>query len=130
MERITYDCINYNISLYDLVIPTTDVLYKLCLSKDKTKLVMISIIRFITLLIIFYVLNSKDFITFDMNKIIKTFIFSMFVAYLIINLVYIPIAMMKEVTVDKYFLEKTVDGLANVLYENKVSKPANLPPTF
>ena len=86
MERITYDCINYNISLYDLFIPTTDVLYKLCLSKDKTKLVMISIIRFISLLIIFYIMNSKGFITFDINKIIKTFLFSMFMAYLIINL--------------------------------------------
>ena len=128
MERITYDCINYNISLYDLFIPRTDVLYKLCLSKDKTKLVMISIIRFITLLIIFYMLNSKGFITFDMNKIITTLLFSLFIAYLIINLIYIVIAMMKEVTVDKYFLEETVSGLADTLFKNKVSKPANLPP--
>ena len=128
MNRITYDCINYNISILHFFIPSLDVLYKLCISKDKTKLVLISIARFLILSVIFWVMWSRKWITFDMTKIITTFIFSLYVAYLLFNLTYIVIAMIKKVVVDKDVLEETVDDLANVLYNNKVSKPAQLPP--
>ena len=49
-------------------------------------------------------------------------------AYLIVNFVYIIVVLMKNVVVDKEVIEETVDDLANVLYQNKVSKPAQLPP--
>lgn len=130
MQRITYDCINYNFSVYDLFIPKIDVLYKLCISSDKTKMVLISIIRLIVLMGIFYFLYWMKWIAFDMNKITPTLLFSLFMAYLIVNLTYIIIAMMKKVVVDKDILEETVDDLAGVLYQNKVSKPANLPPAL
>ena len=68
MDRITYDCINYNISVFDLFIPPLDVLYKLCISSDKTKLVLISMARFLILLVLFYFLWAKKSVSSRPNS--------------------------------------------------------------
>lgn len=124
MDETTYDCIEYDISIFHLIIPPSHILYKLCLSTDKTKLVLISIIRFIILLYLFNYLRSKKIITWDMNRTITTLFFYLFAGYLIINILYILISLFKYVVIGQDELNNIVTGLAQTLQSSKVTRPA------
>jgi len=126
MDETTYDCIEYDISIFHLLIPSSHILYKLCLSTDKTKLVLISIVRFIILLYIFNYLRSKKIISWDMAKTVTTLIFSLFAGYVIINGLYVIISLLKHVVMDENVLNRIVGDLAQTLHASQVSKPANL----
>lgn len=122
-----YDCIYYKPSFLDLFFPNIAVLYKLCLSEDKTKLFLISLTRIIIYLTLFLYLRSYEIIELNLNNIPKTMFYSFIVSYIIMNIFYIIIVLFKEVAINKYELDETSTKLALALKQQvSVVKPTVL----
>lgn len=117
------DCINYNPSIFDFIILPYQILFKLCISVDKTKLIIVSLIRLILCIYLFNYLNSKKWIEWDINLIPQIIFYLMFAMYIITNVIYIIILLIKKPILDKDLLEKTAIETAMKLKKEQMSKP-------
>lgn len=124
-----YDCIKYKPSFINYFFPSGALLYKLCLSEDKTKLFLVSFIRLIIITIIFFVLRAFGFIELNLNKLGKTSAYGFMLSYLIINFIYLVIILFKQVAIDKYELQETTSQLAKALQKEQIVKPKILDKT-
>lgn len=114
-----YNCIEFNPTLIDLFLPSYKILYKFCLSTDKTKLFLISLCRLCFWSIITASLINNDYISQNDN----TIIFLILITYIIINLFYIMILIFKRPTIDK----KVMDNISTDIVKEVKSKPLTLP---
>lgn len=116
------DCISYNPMSYDSIVLPYHILFKLCLSSDKTKLVCMSVIRLIILLILFNFLFNRGIIELDANKIPQTVFYILFAFYLFMNIIYIIVAMFKKPVMSKDKMDAITSELAKQLHDDKLSK--------
>lgn len=107
---------------YDLIILPYHILFKLCLSSDKTKLVCMSVLRMIVLLCIFNFLNNRKYIEFDTDKIAQSIFYIVCVSYIFCNVIYLIVALFKKPTMSKDQMDAITTGLAEQLHEDKLSK--------
>lgn len=117
------DCVNYNFSYYDLVIPRIEIFYKLCVIRDKTNMFLISIIRLFIILMIFHYLSNKKIIEWNMNTPIKTLLFSMTIVFLMANIVYLIVLLYKIPAIDEKQLEEETTKNAKYYYDIQFTKP-------
>jgi hypothetical protein len=116
------DCIYYTFTIKQLFLPSPQLLYKLCVSYDKTKLFIVSTIRLFIIASIFQYLLTQGIMVWDRHRLFRTSLFLLVLLYLIINILYIPIILLKSPAMDKDELDNTVIGLAETVYENRLVK--------
>lgn len=93
------NCINYNLSILDLIIPPYTVLFKLCEPRDKSKLFVISFIRtciLFYLTIYLYQNPIQNFINNNKNNNIPIILFIVMASYTFINLLITSIIIYKN----------------------------------
>lgn len=118
----TNDCINYKPSIFDLIIPQHHVLFKLCISVDKTKLILISLIRLMIIIYSFNYLKSHKWIEWNVNKTPQILFYILLGLYVITNVIYIIILFIKKPIMDKDQLDETSNKIALELKFNQLSK--------
>jgi len=114
-----YNCVEFNPTLIDLFLPSYKIIYKFCLSTDKTKLFFISLARLCFWSILTASLIKNDYIGQNDNAIV----FLVLVAYILINLFYIIILIFKRPTIDK----KVMDRISTDIVKEIKTKPLTLP---
>lgn len=114
-----YNCINYYPTFIDLFVPSYQIIYKFCLSTDKTKLFLISLSRLCLWIMIFTGLIGSNNIGRDNN----TIIFFILLTYIVVNLIYIIILIFKKPALDK----SVMDNISNEIAKSVKSKPLTLP---
>lgn len=114
-----YNCVEFNPTLIDLFLPSYKIIYKFCLSTDKTKLFLISLARLCFWSIITASLINNNYIGQENN----TIIFLILVTYILINLFYIIILIFKRPTIDK----KVMDHVSTNIVKLIETKPLTLP---
>ncbi|ARF11199.1 hypothetical protein Klosneuvirus_1_56 [Klosneuvirus KNV1] len=114
-----YNCVDFNPTLIDLFLPSYKIIYKFCLSTDKTRLFLISLARLCFWSIITSSLINNGYIGQENN----TIVFLILVAYILINLFYIIILIFKRPTIDK----KVMDRVSNGIIKEIKTKPLTLP---
>jgi len=120
------DCINYKPSIFDVIILPYHILTKLCISYDKTKLILVSMIRLAVLVYIFNLLKSYKIIEFNSEKIPQTLFYVIVAFYLFLNMVVIIVALFKKPAFDKDEIDRNATEIAQHLKQNQLSKP-NIP---
>lgn len=115
----TYNCINYNPNFIDIFLPSYKIIYKFCLSTDKTKLFLISLCRLCFWLLIFASLTNNNYISQEDN----TIIFIVLLSYILINMVYIIIVIFKTPAIDKKVMDRISTDVARLVK----SRPLTLP---
>lgn len=116
------DCISYNPTSYDIIILPYHILFKLCLSSDKTKLILMSAFRLIVLLWLFNYLESAKIIEFDVNKIPQFTFYLIIAGYILLNIFYIIVALFKKPVLSKDQMDTITTNLAKQLHEDALSK--------
>jgi hypothetical protein len=116
------DCINYYPSSYDLIILPYHILFTLCVSTDKTRLILVSIIRLFILLIIFNYLEKYEVIQFNQTKPPQNVFYCILAFYIFLNIIYIIIALFKKPTISKEQNDQIINDLAEQLQEHKLSE--------
>lgn len=115
----TYSCISYYPTFIDVFLPSYKIIYKFCISTDKTKLFLISVCRLCFWLIIFAGLINNNYISQENN----TIIFLILATYIIINLAYIVIVIFKKPVINK----EVMDTISTEIIAEIKSKPLTLP---
>ena len=90
------DCTTYNYDIKSLLVPSDAIFFKLCVSFDKTRLFLMSVLRIIVYCLIFYVLRLLNIAEWCTNSLIKKSIYSLFVVLIIINVIYLGIVILKR----------------------------------
>lgn len=116
------DCIHYKPSMIDLIIPSYTIFFQLCISFDKTKLILVSLIRLIIFIYIFSYLMSKNWIEWNVEKIPQMLGYLLLGFYVVINVVYIIILLIKKPAIDKDELEETATNVATTLKQVQLSE--------
>jgi len=115
------ECSDYNVSWSHLFIPPIQILFKLCNTYDKTNLFLVSLIRLGILSSLFYILKNRNVIEINKDKFLKSTVFIIFVVYLVINVIYLLIVLIKKAVINKNELENTANGIASYLENNKLT---------
>jgi hypothetical protein len=84
------NCISYNPSTIEIFIPSPIIFYTLCVSTDKTSLFLISLIRLIIYVLIYYCLN--DIIDYNVYQSLQYTLISI----ICINIIYIGLVVSKN----------------------------------
>ena len=116
----TYNCINYNPNFIDIFLPSYKIIYKFCLSTDKTKLFLISLCRLSLWLIIVASLINNNYISQEDN----TIIFIVLLSYIIINMVYIIIVIFKTPAIDKKVMDRISTNVATLIESIPLTLPS------
>jgi len=99
------DCVSYNQTTLELFVPSSIIFNTLCVSTDKTSLFIISLIRLLMYIIIYYVLN--DIMDFEENKIIQYLL----IIIILVNILYTGVVVAKtpvfSIGADRSMFEKT-----------------------
>ncbi len=114
------ECINYTYSLLELIVPSAQIQRKFCSSIDKTKILIISLLRLFIVCILFKYLNKNEFVLVSLNNPIKLTLFMICFVYFIINIVYIVIIFSKKPEYDQQQLEQEASIISLALEQNKV----------
>lgn len=85
---MSISCQPYEQSIYELFLPSHIIFLKVCMSIDKTNLFIVSFIRLLFYIIIYYAIND----VVKTNKYVNIFFMSM----IIINIIYIGIVVAKD----------------------------------
>jgi hypothetical protein len=105
MSTSKIDCISYIPSTLELFIPSQVIFSTLCLSTDKTNLFIVSLVRLLVYIIIYYVTN--DIINLENHLTIQYLLF----ALICVNILYIGIVVTKitvfSVSSERSMFEKT-----------------------
>lgn len=117
------DCINYNFSYFDLLIPSYEIFFKLCVARDKTNMFLISIIRLIIVYYIFTYLSTKKIIEWNMNMPIRTLLFCLMITFLFTNIIFLIVLLFKMPAIDEKQLEKDTTNAAKYYYDIQFTKP-------
>lgn len=118
----TTDCINYKPALYDLLITPYHIFLKLCVSYDKTNLILVSIVRLIVIILIYVLLKGYKIIEFNTERIPQTLFYVSYIYFIIINVLYIIIILFKYPAIDKNEIEETTSNVAQILKQTELSK--------
>lgn len=98
-------CISYESSNLELFIPSPIIFSTLCISTDRTSLFIVSIVRLLFYIILYYALS--DIIDLENYRYIKYIILTL----IVVNIVYIGFVVSKDTTfsvgADKSVLQKT-----------------------
>lgn len=98
-------CISYESSTLELVLPSPIIFSKLCVSTDRTSLFIVSFIRVIFYVILYYVIN--DLIDLEHERYIKYVLLTV----IVVNSLYVGIVVGKNTSfsigADRTVLEKT-----------------------
>ncbi len=84
------DCISYTSSTLEIFIPSPIVFSTLCVSTDKTNLFIVSLIRLIMYMLIYYGIN--DMINYDDHRTIQYILVTM----ICVNILYIGLVVSKN----------------------------------
>jgi len=93
---VSNNCLTYNFSWFDFILPSKEIFQKVCISYDKTYLFLTTIVRFALFLTLaftfkkYYVINGLN------NKNIETHIFYILLIYSLTNIIFIIIILNKE----------------------------------
>jgi|688.fasta_scaffold610127_2 hypothetical protein len=116
------DCVKYNPSFFDLFIPQYQILFNLCVSYDKTKLIIMSVIRLCLFIFILKFMNIKKIITFDLQKTFHTALTIVLFSYIFFNVIFIIMILIKKPIFDKDQIENNTNMVAKTLVDNKITK--------
>ncbi|VBB18234.1 hypothetical protein YASMINEVIRUS_697 [Yasminevirus sp. GU-2018] len=98
-------CISYESSTFELFIPSPIIFSTFCVSTDRTSLFIVSVVRVLFYVILYYVLN--DIIDMEQYRYIKYVLLMM----IIVNIVYVGFVVSKDTTfsigADKSMFAKT-----------------------
>lgn len=119
------DCVNYNFSYYDLIIPRIEIFYKLCVIRDKTNMFLISMIRLLVVYVLFNYLSNNLIIEWNMNAPIRTLLFSLMTVFLMSNIVYLIVLFYKMPAIDEKQLEEESTRSAKYYYDVQFTKPVH-----
>jgi hypothetical protein len=119
---MTVDCINYNISIFDFILPPYQIFFKICLSFDKTKMFLVSMIRLFVWLVIFKILRSKQIVEWDPNNNFKVFTYLTMILIIFINVIYILFLLIKTSAINKYDLGDIAGETALYLKKNQLGR--------
>lgn len=120
------ECINYNISFLDLIFPPFYIFFfKLCTTRDKTKIFLISLFRICLIFGFFYYFNHKGLIAININKLPNLFLFIILLFYLLLNVIYILIILfLVKPEINSKKLREKAKEVSHYLINHKLSKPA------
>lgn len=108
------DCISYTSSTLEIFIPSPIVFSALCVSTDKTNLFIVSLIRLIMYMLIYYVVN--DMINYEDYKTTQYIL----ITFICVNILYIGLVVSKTtlfgIGTDQSMFEKT-EGKNNLVYD-------------
>ena len=90
MDNNTIDCISYVPSTLELFIPSDAIFSTLCVSTDKTSLFIMSFIRLLVYIILYYVID--DMINYEKYKTLQYLL----VIMIFVNILYIGIVVAKN----------------------------------
>lgn len=116
------DCITYEFSYYEFLIPSYKIFLKLCTSRDKTKLFIMSVIRMYIIYTLFYYLKDNKMIGWDKENWKRIIIYILSAMFLFINFMYIIVLLIKKPAIDKNDVENTFSQLAEELHNIKLTK--------
>jgi len=119
-------CIEYDFSLLDLLIPSRHIIYKLCISRNKTTLFIVSTLRMLFWGCIFLFFYKKGIVEWNYNKSLRTIGFSIFLLILIVNIGYLILVVFKKPAIDKYLMDENSTELANYLDDAKLTGPSRV----
>jgi len=110
-------CFNYDYKIWHFIIPPTQTIYKLCISSDKTKLFLVTLMRFIIVLYLFDFFYTNNLIRFKTTSFFKYFGFIFLLLCFIFNLiililVFIKMPILNEKAMNTY-VGKQVDIIEN-----------------
>lgn len=116
------ECVNYNPSIFDIIIPSHHILYKLCVSYDKTKLVIFGVLR-----TLFWFMMLKTFVYYELAKWNtshsgQSLFYVCLLFFILSNILYTFIVLFKKPSIDKALSTEIANNLASTLYENKLSQ--------
>lgn len=86
----TSNCISYESSTLEIFLPSPIIFSKLCVSTDRTSLFIVSLVRVMFYVIIYYVLD--DLIDLEQHSLPKYLLMTM----IIVNIVYVGIVVSKN----------------------------------
>ncbi len=89
-------CFNYKLNIKDLLFIPFQTFKDLCQSYDKTYLFIVTFIRFLIILFIFYVFYKNGWATMDKEKYFKIMLFLVFLFLSIANFVSLLIVLFKK----------------------------------
>ena len=89
-NRINDNCVSYYEQLYELLLPSPIIFDTLCISYDKTYLFIVSLIRLIFYVIVYYLFD--ELIDYEKYPYVKY----TFITLIIINMIYIGIVVSKK----------------------------------
>lgn len=92
MAEIIDNCISYEPTSLELILPSPIIFNTLCVSTDRTTLFIVSIIRILFYVILYYVLN--DIINLEDYRYIKYILLTM----IIVNIIYVGFVVSKDTT--------------------------------
>lgn len=115
----TYNCIEYKPTFIDVFVPSYQIIYKLCLSTDKTKLFLMSLCRLIFWGIIFAFLVNGKYIGQDNDAIV----YLILLTYIVINLAYIIIVIFKSPVIDKKVMDRISSNIAKEIKTTPITLP-------
>lgn len=103
------NCISYNPSWIDLIIPSYKILFKFCTIRDKTNMFITSIVRLFIICVLFYYLLYAQIIEWNMNNPIKTTFFCLILAYIFVNILYIIVLLFKMPVVNSQKIKPNIN---------------------
>jgi hypothetical protein len=115
-------CETYNFKLFDIIFPPTEILFKICVIRDKTKLFLSSLLRIIFYYLLLDFLMSYGIATYQDNQndqnnqgiiVIKQVIFYMFIILLILNICLLILVLFKFPAINESSVVKEVDTELN-----------------
>lgn len=116
------ECVNYNPSIFDIIIPSHHILFKLCVSYDKTKLVIFGVLRILFWFMMLKVFKYYELATWNTSHAGQSLFYVCLIFFILSNIMYVVIVLFKKPSIDKASSIDIANNLASTLYEDKLSK--------
>ena len=102
-------CTPYEFKFWDLILPPIELLYKICVIRDKSKLFLVSLIRFIIYYLLFEYLLNSDIITYKGGGI-KMYGFYFILIILILCSMSVILVLLKQPSLDIDVIDEEVEN--------------------
>lgn len=121
------DCTKYKFKLWHLIMPQPYIFITQCETRDKTNLLVVSLIRTILYSLIFWYLNSIQYIQFDYQLgITPILLYCILLSIIIINVAYLILVYLKIPEYDTVTIDEEMARIAQEL----IAQPEEQPPVF
>jgi hypothetical protein len=116
------DCIHYNYNWLELLVPSYKGLKKICSSREKSVLFIVSLVRLcIVLRIVMWLGLSYDKVM-DYKLSLGYIFFMVCVVYLFMNSLYLMMVILRKPEYDQFEMEQEAEIIAMVLKEYEINK--------